>query len=501
MARSIAARIGVRSSPQYRYEAVASFIAGLVDAGTLAPGSRAPSLREISKRQRISLSTALQAYRLLEDRGILEARPQSGHYVSRRAAVRLDAPAISNPPGKAEPVAVSATLLTLQQYAVDPRFVPLGAAIPNAELLAAARLDRFLARAARVKGTAYNTYTVPQGDLRLRQEIARRALRWGAAVSPEDIVITSGCMEAITLALSTVTRAGDTVAIESPTYFGLLRSFEVLGLKVFELPTDASDGIDLSALKRVLERRSVKACVFASSFNNPLGCTMPTEKKLKVLALLARYRVPLIEDDITGDIYFGSERPIPFMALDRNANTIIYCSSFSKTIAPGYRIGWMATKAQTHMQNALERKLAFTLSGPGLLQVAFAEFLSSGGYDNHLRRVRRVFEDTVGQMSRAVERSFPEGTKVSRPDGGFVLWIELPKSVQTRALFEEALANGICFVPGDVFSARGRYGHCLRLSCGHGWDARIEQGVTKLGELASAAGARAKAPVVARRRS
>lgn len=495
-----AANSSVRANPHYRYEKVANFIANLVDTGTLAPGSRAPSLREISRRQRISLSTALQAYRLLEDRGVLEARPQSGHYVAKRAAVGLAAPTISKPPGKAMAVAVSDMQARLLQYASDPRLVPLGAAIPNAELLAAARLDRFLARAARTKGTTYNTYTVPKGDLRLRQEIARRALRWGTALSPEDIVITSGCMEAITLALSTLTRRGDTVAIESPTYFGLLRSLEVLGLKVFELPTEATDGIDPSALQRVLERRSVKACLFASSFNNPLGCTMPTEKKLKVLSLLARYRVPLIEDDINGDIYFGSERPSPFMALDRNANTIIYCSSFSKTIAPGYRIGWMATKAQAHMQSTLKRKLAFTLSGPGLLQVAFAEFLSSGGYDNHLRRIRRVFEDTIGQMSRAVEQSFPKGTKVSRPAGGFALWLELPKSVPTRPLFDEALANGICFVPGDVFSASGRYGHCLRLSCGHGWDARIEQGVMKLGELASAVSARAKAPVVARRR-
>jgi DNA-binding transcriptional MocR family regulator len=465
-------------------------IAGLVDSGTLRPGSRAPSLRDISKQQHISLSTALQAYRLLEDRGVLEARPQSGHYVTARATTHLETPAISKPPNKATPVAISATVSRLQQYSVDPRLVPLGGAIPNPELLTAARLDRFLARAARTKGATYNTYTVPKGELQLRQEIARRALRWGAALSPEDIVITSGCMEALTLALSTLTRPGDTVAIESPTYFGLLRSLEALGLKALELPTDATEGIDLTALKRLLERRSAKACLFSSSFNNPLGCTMPDEKKLKVMSLLSRYRVPLIEDDISGDIYFRPQRPSPFMALDRYANTVIYCSSFSKTIAPGYRIGWMVTKSEPLMQSALERKLAFTLSGPPLLQVAFAEFLSSGGYDNHLRRIRRVFEDTIGQMSRAVERSFPAGTKVSRPAGNFVLWLELPRSVQTAALFDEALKNGICFVPGDVFSTSGRYGHCLRLSCGHGWNERIEKGVTKLGKLASAAAAR-----------
>ncbi len=483
----------MRTNSQFRYEEVANLITGLVDSGTLSPGSRAPSLREVSKQQRISLSTALQAYRLLEDRGVLEVRPQSGHYVTRRVASQLATPATSDPPGKATPVAISATLLQLHQYAVDPRLVPLGCAIPNAELLAATRLDRFLARAARTKGTIYNTYTAPKGELRLRQEIGRRALRWGATLSPEDIVITSGCMESITLALSVVTRPGDTVAVESPTYYGLFHAIEALGLKVFELPTDATDGIDLSALRRVLERRSIKACLFSSSFNNPLGCTMPTEKKLKLLALLAKFRVPLIEDDVNGEIYFGSERPLPFIALDRAANTVIYCSSFSKSIAPGYRIGWMATKTPAHMQSALERKLAFTLSGPPLLQVALAEFLSSGGYDNHLRRIRRLFEDAIGRISRAVERSFPEGTKVSRPAGSFVLWLELPKSVWTARLFDEALKNGICFIPGDAFSVSGRYGHCLRLSCGHGWTERIEKGVMKLGKLASAAAARSAA--------
>jgi DNA-binding transcriptional MocR family regulator len=497
--RPMAARLSVQPNPQFRYEEVATFISGLVDAGTLAPGSRAPSLREISKRRRISLSTALQAYRLLEDRGVLEARPQSGHYVAKRAASGLAAPAISKPPSKATAVAISAMLARLLQCANDSRFVPLGCAVPSAELLAAGRLDRFLARAARTRGVDYNTYTVPKGELRLRQEIARRALRFGQALSPEDIVITCGCTEALTVALSSVAKPGDTIAIESPTYFGLLHSLEALGLKALELPTDAASGIDLAVLSKALERGGVKACLLSSSFNNPLGCTMPTAKKMAALDLLAKHCVPLIEDDIYGDIYFGAERPTPFMTLDQRGNTL-YCSSFSKTIAPGYRIGWLAAKNEAQRQRALDRKLAFTLAAPPLLQAAFADFLSSGGYDNHLRRIRRAFEDTIGQMSRAIERSFPRGTKVSRPAGGFVLWLELPKSVQTRPLFEEALDQGVCFAPGDVFSASGRFGHCLRLSCGHGWNSRIDEGVMKLGKLASAAVARGPAAVVGRSR-
>ncbi len=474
----------MRADPRYRYEELASFITELVEHGTLLPGSRVPSLRQISEQRKFSLSTALQAYRLLEDRGILEARPQSGFYVAKGATVSLEPPTISKPPGKATRVAVSGDVLKLLEYAADPRLIPLGCAIPSTELLAAGRLDRFLARAARVKGMDYNTYTVPKGDSRLRQEIARRALRWGQALSPEDIAITCGCTEALALGLKAVSQPGDTIAIESPTYFGLLQVIEALDLKALELPTDSNNGIDLATLEKALKGKSIKACLFSSSFNNPLGCTMPEEKKLAVLDLLAKYEVPLIEDDIYGDIYFGKERPKPFMALDQQGNTI-YCSSFSKTLAPGYRIGWIATGR--HMQKVLETKFALTLCGPALPQAALADFLSSGGYDSHLRRIRRTFEDNIDRMLRAIDKAFPKDTRVTRPVGGFVLWLELSKSLESRTLFDQALERGICFAPGDVFSASGRYANCLRLSCGHAWDARIEKGLKTLGQMASAA--------------
>jgi DNA-binding transcriptional MocR family regulator len=473
----------MRANPVHRYEELAGYITALVENGTLRPGGRVPSLREVGRQRRASVSTALQAYRLLEDQGVIEARPRSGYVVAKGGPIAMAAPAPSRPPGKPVNVAVSSIVLKLLEHAADPGLVPLGCAIPSATLLAAGHLDRFLARAARVRGSEYNTYTVPKGDPRLRQEISRRALRWGQVLPPEDIAITCGCTEALALALRTVARAGDTIAVESPTYFGMLQAIEALELKVLELPTDARTGIDLSALERALRGGAIKACLLSSSFNNPLGCTMPEDKKIAVLDLLAAHTVPLIEDDIYGDIYFGKERPVPFMALDRHDNTI-YCSSFSKTIAPGYRIGWVASGR--HMRRLLENKFASTLCGPGLPQAALADFLSSGGYDSHLRRVRRTFEDNLHQMVRMIERVFPKGTLVSQPAGGFVLWVELPASISTRTLFHQALEQGVCFAPGDVFSASDRYGNCMRLSCGQTWDARMEDGLRRLGALVTA---------------
>jgi DNA-binding transcriptional MocR family regulator len=362
--------------------------------------------------------------------------------------------------------------------------LPLGCAVPSSELLASSRLDRFLARAARVRGVDSNTYTGPKGELRLRQEIARRALRWGQALSPENIAITCGCTEALALALRAVSRPGDTIAIESPTYFGLLHTLQGLDLKALELPTDPANGVDLAALEKSLQAGAIQACLFSSSFNNPLGCTMPEEKKVAALALLSRYDVPLIEDDIYGDIHFDERRPKPFMSLDRRGNTL-YCSSFSKTLAPGYRVGWIA--AGRHMQKVLEHKFALTLCGPVLPQLALADFLSSGGYDSHLRRIRRVFAHNIEQMLRTIDQAFPKQTRVSRPAGGFVLWLELPRSVKSRELFRQALQQEICIAPGHLFSTGNRYDHCIRLSCGHDWQPRIEAGLRTVGTLVSAA--------------
>lgn len=465
----------------YKYEEVAAFIIDLVEAGTLRLGMKAPSLRAVAKQTRTSVTTAMQAYRQLEDRGVLEARPQSGFYIAGGCAGGLELPTCSRPPRTGVDVTKAGSIHHLLTHAADTSLAPLGCAVPSAEVLASGRLDRFLARAARTRNVNYNVYTEPQGDLALRQEISRRAARWGQVLPPEDLTITCGCTEALFLALKAVTKPGDLVAIESPTYFGLLQVLQQLGLKALELPTDARTGLDVPALARALAEQPVRACLFSAGFNNPLGCCMPEENKLAVLDHLARHDVPLVEDDVYGDVYFAGNRPRPFSSFASRAD-VLYCGSFSKTLSPGYRIGWVASAR--HLRRIVDSKLAVTLSGPALPQAAVADYLASGGFDSHLRRVRRIFAHSLDHMRRAVEQNFPAGTRVSRPSGGFVLWVELPKEVDTRTLFADALARGICFAPGDCFTASDRYTNFLRLSCGHTWSEAIEQAVMTLGRLA-----------------
>lgn len=468
----------------YGYEKLAIFITKLIDDGIFLRGSRIPSLREICKQHNVSVSTATQAYHLLEDRGILEAREKSGFYVTDRISTTLDIPQPAKPTNTATLVSNSDIFLEMLERAADLSFAPLGCAIPSAELLAANKLDKSLARAARMSGVNNNIYTVPKGDLNLRKQIARRALQWGQNIAPEDIVITCGCTEALSIALKTLTKAGDTIAVESPTYLGNLQLIKTLNLKVLEIPTNTIDGIDINILQNALDQNAINVCLFSSSFSNPMGSTMTDEKKSQILDMLTNHNVPLIEDDIMGDIYFSQNRPKPFMALGNNDN-VIYCSSFSKTIAPGYRIGWVVAK--NHMPQILQNKLATSLASPTLTQVAIAEYLSSSGYDSHLRRIRRLFANNLDRTTRAVEKYFPTGTRVSRPAGGFLLWLELPSQIDGAALFKQALAKDICFAPGMVFSATGKYSNYMRLSCGHEWNEQIETALKILGGMANKA--------------
>lgn len=468
------------SSNTLLYDQIAEYIADLIDIGTLRPGDRVPSLRKVSVQKDVSISTALHAYRLLEDRGVIEARPKSGYFVRQPAAIKLAMPSPTRNPVRARPVTISDTFLDLMNNASDPDMAPLGCAIPSTDLLAANHLDRFLSRAARQRGRQYNVYSTPQGEPVLRHAIAKRAIGQGWVLGMDDIAVTSGCTEALLLALKAVTKPGDSVIVESPTYFGILHILKSLQLNVLELPASPVSGIDLAILKNTLQTHQVAACLLSSSFNNPLGFSVNDDIKRQILEILAKAQVTLIEDDIYGELYFSGERPKPFCAFESDTD-IIYCSSFSKTIAPGYRVGWMVPG--NHMKSVLENKMAQSLCCPVLPQIAIANYLSVGGYDNHLRRIRRALQSNIREMCYAIKRSFPDSTKVTVPEGGFVLWLELEETVDTRVLLESALKQGICFAPGVVFSSSGDFVHCMRLSCGHQWDAAIDSAVDSLGGL------------------
>ncbi len=316
----------------------------------------------------------------------------------------------------------------------------------------------------------------------MRRQLARRSLEWGCTLSPDDFIITTGAMEAVQLSLLAVARQGDAIAIESPAYFGTLQLIEALGLKAVEIPSCPRDGMDLDALERVLKSRRIAAALVVANFSNPLGCLMPDANKERLVAMLAARELALIEDDLYGDLYFGPNRPRAAKSFDRRG-LVLYCGSFSKTLAPGWRTGWVAPGRFRDRVSLL--KFAQTVATASLQQLAFAEFLAGGYYDRHLRSLRKAVGATMRSMGDAVATHFPDGTRATRPDGGGVLWVELPDGIPALELHQRGLAAGIAIAPGPIFSARQGYESCIRLNCSLSWSPRIEAAVATLGRIAA----------------
>jgi DNA-binding transcriptional MocR family regulator len=465
---------------EYRYRHVAGRIAGLIEEGVLQAGERVPSVRRISAQEGVSISTILQAYTLLESRGYLEARPQSGFYVRSRRESLPPEPRTLLFARHATKVGASGLISRLLHAAADPGVVPLGAACPAPELLPGRKLNRLLAALVRRSGPEVNEYNFPPGYEELRRQIARRSLDWGGTLSPSGVVTTCGATEALHLCLRATTSPGDLVAIESPAYFGTLLLLESLGLQAVEIPAHPRSGICLDHLEEALRKNRIRACIASPNFSNPLGSSMPEEAKRDLVEMLARRGVPLIEDDVYGDLYFSGARPKAAKAFDKEG-LVLLCSSFSKLIAPSYRVGW--TAAGRFQSKVESLKLSTTLATPTLLQAGIAEFLENGAYDRHLRKMRTAFALQAERMIAAVGRYFPSGTKATRPAGGLVLWVELPRGVDSLELFDRALAERISVCPGPMFSARQRYLNFIRLSCGYPWSPRLERAVETLGRL------------------
>lgn len=464
------------------YRSVADHVESLIDEGTLAPGMRIPSLRRLSRQLSVSLSTVSEAYRVLEDRGIIETRPQSGHYVRLIERSTPLEPARTRPSGRACEVDTARLMEHLVELASRPDIVaPFGAAVPHPEFLPVARLNTLLARAVRREPVASQSYDSLPGRHELRVQIARRAMDAGCSLAPDDLVITTGAMEAITLALRAVTKPGDTVAIETPTYHGFLQVLEALHLKALEVATDPRDGICLERLEEVVDQGQVAACLLVPSFGNPLGQNMPEAARKTLVDLLARADVPLIEDDTYGDLPFGDHRPKAVKSFDRDGRVLLL-SSFSKALAPGYRVGWIAPGR--YLEAVRQAKFSASMATAVPTQMAIADYLAGAGMDRHLRRCRRRFKDLVRRMIVAVGEYFPPGTRVTRPSGGYLLWVEMPEAVDAMRLHTDALQEGISLIPGSMFSTVGSYGHCLRISCAMPWSDSVEDAVRRVGELA-----------------
>lgn len=492
------------------YRQLAKKLEAAIASGTLGEGDRMPSVRTLSLQHGVSISTAIAVYRELENMRLVEARPKSGYFVVPRGkplramtqsakTSGITPPAAPSTPmviGPASFVHISQqtdAMMSLSQSSCRIRLDTSG----FTGVYPVQKVQRLMNTVARRQPGLLVQEAAAAGHPALRAELAKRALLMGVQLSPDDILITNGVTEALNLALRAVAKPGDTIAVESPTFFGILQILESLGMKALEIPTHARDGLSIEALGLAIHQaqaqgQPLKALVVMSNFHNPQGSLMPDDNKARLVRLMHNHHIPIIEDDWSGDLYFTEGRPQSLKAWD-SANQVILCSSATKPIAPGLRIGWMAGG---QWQPQLERlKYTTSIANIALPQVTIAEFIKTGGYEHHLRKLRGLFHTQTRRMAAAIERYFPEGTQFVTPQGGALLWVELPQGasgqlMSSRELFEMARAEGIGIGPGVLFSNSQRFGHYIRIYCGGVWDFDLDATIQKLGILVRALQAR-----------
>ena len=466
-----------------RYESVALTLTEEIEGGIYKPGERLPGVRKLAALFSVSVSTVVEALKIVEDQGLLDVAERSGHFVAYpthrlNTPVQKEGADTHNVVLKPYPVTQSEWVMNLVRATLTSDVVQLGAAVPHSDFLAVKGVNKALKAVCAHTQDHSDHYDFAPGYEPLRGQIALRMQDVQCKVQQAEVVITNGCQNALVLALKAVTQPGDVVAIESPTFYGLLHVIESLGLQALEIPTDPISGISLSALSLAFEQWDVKVSVLIPNYGNPLGHCMSDTDKRQLVTMAKKAKVQLIEDDIYGDLGLSNQRSLPLLSFDPD---VIYCSSFSKTLSPGLRVGWVISGQ--HQERIEYLQYVNSLSAPTLAQRAVYEYLRYQSYDRYLREVRSKYRQQLHKVRSLIYASFPEGTKVSDPAGGFVLWVECSAKVNTLTLYEEALAKNISIAPGPMFSPRKKYRRCFRINCAQPWDAKFQWALVTLGGL------------------
>lgn len=512
-------------SGQPVYQQIAGQLRAEIERGERAPGERLPAIRALAASLGLHRDTVALAYESLASAGWVEARVGAGTFVrSTIAAAKESRPGGpgSRPGSRRGATARNASarrgrasrdregretidgdereidlalapqverLITLEntrpRYASRPDVVELHRLVPDPRFYPVEAFRRCMDAALHEKGPALFSYAEPQGDLGLRRAMAERFRRFGIEHDPEEHVLCHGASQGISLALRLFTQPGDQVAVEVPTYANVLSAFAGLGLTAAPVPMD-SDGPDPDALDRLLGKPEVKAFYTIPSFHNPLGTTSPLERRRQTLEIAARHGVPIIEDGFEMDLRFrGSDLP-PLAALD-DSGIVVLLFSFSKSLFPGVRVGSLLARGRA-LEGLVALKHATDLSDALPLQAGLARFLETGSYDRHLKRIRKLMRARHAALDAALDAEMPDGTRWTRPEGGYQRWVELPEGIDTRDLLAEAARAGVLYTPGTLFMPDARPSSAMRLTVSGADEEQIRRGVAALGEVVRAVG-------------
>jgi len=489
------------------YQQIANQLQRAIEQGEPAPGDRLPAIRALAQQVGVHRDTVALAYESLAEAGVVEARVGSGTFVrsnlagwaasARRAE---DGERVASGSERSErserDVEIDLALapqveqlITLEnmrpRYAVREDTVAFHRLIPDPRFYPVDAFRRCVDEALREGGPELFSYASPEGDYDLRSAMSERFQLFGIRYAAEEHVLCHGASQGISLALRLFTQPGDQVAVEVPTYANVLSAFAGLGLTAAPIPMD-EHGADPDALDRILAKPEVKAFYTIPSFHNPLGTTMPLERRQQILDIAGRHGVPVIEDGFELDLRFQGEEIPPLAALD-TAGLVVLLFSFSKSLFPGVRVGSLSARGRA-LEGLVALKHSTDLSDALLLQSGLSRFVRSGEYDRHLAKMRKVLRSRHQAMDAALSSSMPEGTTWTKPDGGYQLWVELPGEIDTRDLLADAARAGVLYSPGTLFMPDARASNAMRLTVACADEDEIARGVATLGETIANAG-------------
>ena len=453
----------------YKAEQLAHNIRVLIENQTFTAQQKLPSLRDQAADSGLSLMTVMNAYQSLEAQGLIYAREKSGYFVSPHnhtfssptTAVKLH-----------QDVSINSLVFQYLKSIQSKTILPLGSAFPADDLVCSKKLIQIMAQLAREPNSYTQHESLPPGKLALRQLIAQRYNMHGVKTHADDIVITSGCLDALNLALQAVAQAGDYIVLQQHIFYGAWQAAERLGLKVITLPEHPIHGFDLDAFEKILQQYPIKVCWFMLNSHNPIGFNVSNEIKAKIATLIHEYQVYLIEDDVYEELYFSSTRPLPMKYFDHD-NWVLHCSSFSKTLGASFRLGWV--HAGSFSAKIQHLQLMSTISANSLLQQALVEFISKHHYEKHLRQLRKNLEKQKKLFFKYLEQNLPKGCEIYYYHSGYFLWIKLPPQLASMNIYQALIERNIAIAPSPLFCVFSEQRQGLRLNCSFAWTAEIQQ--------------------------
>lgn len=479
-------RLPNRAKPMYAR--ICQALRGGIESSQLPANTKLPTNRELAALLKIDRSTVSRAYLELEKAGLVESHVGRGTFVTKRAPAQPGQ--AKTPAGTAVPwnevfsrFSQTAFAMLSRQWAasaLDKEVISFAGGIPTQEFFPDKEFREILCHLNRAGQSAEMfSYSPSEGHPALRRQLRGYLSEQGLAIQDEEMLIVSGSQQGIDLVAKTLVDAGDVVIIEEPTYVWANCIFSAAQARCLPVPVDAQ-GLRVDALESVLSRHSAKLLYVMPTFQNPTGATLSMERRIQLLALARRYRLPILEDNFVVDLRYDG-KPLPSLrALDADGSAVISQGTFSKALCPGLRLGWLVASEAVMVRLRLAKR-ACDLSTSSLAQAIMAEFLRRGLYRRHLELVRSAYRLRRDAMCDALARHLGGNVSWSKPEGGLFLWASLPPGLSSRALLSFAEREGVIFSPGDTFFLNGDRQECFRLSFIQHDERAIEDGVARLG--------------------